>query len=1691
MAHKPQYTKAFTALLTFALVAAGCTKKRDATLPDSEALEIFAISDFATPSSEGFKAIAKSSAREKSLVEATSNKASNEKGLVAVDTSESSIPQRLRFMFENLEVSGQEAQDFKIVFGVDSKYVTAYKLTNNVDGLTRLEKQLAVSPSEVQLSIDLQKATSSQAKKEIMNKMATAQKARSASLLNRANINVLVPLFKYDIAQKGVLERTKNELRESTSTLKLRETEFSQATHIRLNITSDSRKDVGSVDQKVEMDQIFTMESLDNKIHRAADLQSRYNFNMKFVADDSQVLTKLDSDDMKVYELTTVGSLSDDEKRLINTGRAAGEIIRCSDSGVTSADKNCVLRLVAKVPVTYKNARLVLADSKENTSNTIELQKVTKAQAQGLVEIAREVRAERARPTGIIDPLNTIKVADLKGEFYFRRTFEDASNMMLIGKSGTSGDLSVVKFELEKDRLVVRNQKALIKYEGQTAKDKEELMSVPVKYFKLETVDADGVALHVPKLIDAKKEDAEYVEIDWTKNTIPVANSPLAFFDAGECWAAETSQQVTDMDMRLNNDGILNFSLSGSYTVKPGCHNAPTTNNYALGWNVQFNYNVIERLSFKKRTNAQVDDVQWAPNIAPNVQSSLNFATFTMGETITSTDVRPGRENSEVYRPVVHDFRNGKVLHYWVGGLKNAPSDRKALITQAAVEVVAEWNEAFRKAFKGTNLERSGDYIVLHTGDDDTGHLGDLDRNYLWFFDQPTENGLLGVAQPAPNPYSGTIIANNVMVYSGNSEMEIRRMMESYKESREYEKMLDEAKQEALAEFQKELAAQQQQQGSSAATEGSAGAASGSAAAEKVRSLTKSYGSFVQKLVLSSRPVAAQRFSSKYASNVAVKKAGKSLQAKVLKGRNVVSDAKVTSNKDFTRSVLQAALSQELKNDPIMMEAIIARELARTENGMSQQMKQLLLKQAQMKEMSARFDQQAKKRGGCFLYTRTEYNDKFLNSDFNTLFKKEIKATLLHEVGHAIGLVHNFKGSFDKANFNFAGEETNRNYTSIMDYIAAPEMEYQGPGTYDVHALRAAYTGLVELSDDIKAMVAKTGGVLTNQSKVSVNTVGGQFIAFQDVKKILGFRYFSDMAKQTVAQTGLLKHYGQCNDMEVGLEPGCARYDQGASAVEVVKNEIQNYHRSYATSYHASDRLNFGWPQKVNVIRNSISRFSTIRAYLDDYFRMVIYRTALSDAEMADFREASHLGYDFFHEVIRIPDTNLAFGNSKEEIKQRLIPVPYMLNEPVVQNGQQAVDANGQPVFKQTPDVRILEARRVYDAAPAPMSDRLDTLGIGYDKQFALQFLLTANPAAMTDDSQTGWIGYNEFEQYFMGVQHAAQSQNMLTLLEIISGTLNAGFVDKYHNLQTVELPVNVNRNLLDSATLGGLADTNQYRYPGLDTFAEFFKVGTLKGGKTVKDRLMATRYGQSSKSAAGVKFFAADNAIGAQVLVSKAARKGALLENKDTLAQGMIQMIQADMELSAKVAAVKKADEKLKDKAFADIVASSEELKAVAAKGDAAAAELVKTLTALNQNGAIVSAEEIKANPNFALDKQVLMLRSMTSRSMSYFTQVKPMLEQVPLEQLNNVLQQLAGLKSNNTTLANSLDLLALGQEVLVQAVSSVQIVLKDRGPVSGDVVMGLMMDASPLSSSQQNLMYAIEDLARYTSILNPEYIY
>ncbi|HEY1079918.1 MAG TPA: zinc-dependent metalloprotease, partial [Bdellovibrio sp.] len=864
--------------------------------------------------------------------------------------------------------------------------------------------------------------------------------------------------------------------------------------------------------------------------------------------------------------------------------------------------------------------------------------------------------------------------------------------------------------------------------------------------------------------------------------------------------------------------------------------------------------------------------------------------------------------------------------------------------------------------------------------------------------------------------------------------------------------------------------------------------AAGATSTAQLEKMGDRASNYLQKMVLSARPVTKQRMSSKYASKMAsLSNTGGTLNKRV-KGRNVINEFEIKTQKDFTRRIMKEALSGDFKNDPLMLEAIITQELARTEPGMSAQTRELLNKRAQMQMMTAKFEKSARQRGACFKYARTDYNDAFAAQDFETSFKAELKATLLHEIGHAVGLIHNYKASFDKANFAFEGEQTKRNYTSIMDYIAAAEMHYDGAGTYDVHAIRAIYAGIVELSAKMKKEAQEQGGASIT-GKQTVPVINDKFIKLEDVKKFIGVQHWSNMPKLTLAQTKLLRHYGQCNDGQVGSEPGCTPYDEGASATEVVKNEIQNYHRSYAVGYHAADRLNFGWPQKVRMITGSIGKFSTIRSYLDSYFKMAVYHSALTQEELVDFHNASQLGYDFFHEVLRIPDTDAPVGTTREEIQKRLMAVPYVMNKPMKDaEGAQMFDEKGKPMVKEVQDIRILEARRVYDNYTDVTTGRLETLGIGFDKQFALQFLLTANPTALTDDSQVGWISYNEFEKYFLGVSSPASSMNMLTLLEIMTGNLTAGFVDENHNLQTIGTPVTINRNLLDTSILGGVIDTNQYRVSGLDLFAEFFKVGTLKGGKTLKDRMTVSRVGQSSTSNAGVKFYAVDNSIGANVMIAQAARKGTLLENKEALGEMILKMLGADMKLNSQIGAMKQADKELAKKSNAEIIAANANLQALEKGGNEAAATLTKALMDLNANKVLITDEEIKANPNLALDKQVIMARGMLLQAMVFFSAAQPALEKVPMKDLGPLFAKLDEVKQANDQLA-SLDFLALAQEIVVEAVEPNVINLNNGKQASGSALMKLMMTPNQVTSTHENLMYSIEDLARYTRIINPEY--
>tara|TARA_R110002072_G_scaffold64203_11_gene160020 strand:+ start:602 stop:4744 length:4143 start_codon:yes stop_codon:yes gene_type:complete len=136
--------------------------------------------------------------------------------------------------------------------------------------------------------------------------------------------------------------------------------------------------------------------------------------------------------------------------------------------------------------------------------------------------------------------------------------------------------------------------------------------------------------------------------------------------------------------------------------------------------------------------------------------------------------------------------------------------------------------------------------------------------------------------------------------------------------------------------------------------------------------------------------------------------------------------------------------------------------------------------------------------------------------------------TLVHEIGHNLGLRHNFHGSYDRDNFYSEKERKELGiiggsvYSSIMDYSYSELNTLSTFGKYDIAALKYGYNREVELT---------TGQFISAQGK-SVSSLP-------------------------------LKPYMFCTDEHVGSDTTCNRFDEGTNIVELTKHFVDRYESTY------------------------------------------------------------------------------------------------------------------------------------------------------------------------------------------------------------------------------------------------------------------------------------------------------------------------------------------------------------------------------------------------------------------------------------------------------------------------------------------------------------------------------------------------
>lgn len=1674
---KAVFTSTAGVLLSFLMLS--CTESRKATLPEGDAPDILAIDLLGAPEGVESKKQMKLDSEPVELSIADQVKAENENGKMAVASVQ--VPDGLQFMFKHLLVSGKSGQTYPVTFSVDRKSITAYKVVTSANELSALEKEYALLQEEVALDSKLQKTTDREARKTLINQLQKLSGARTKAKDENKEAVLLVPIFQYKIAAYGVLERTKNDLGEKTSTLQLKKTDWEQATHIKIEARGD---EIGKVDvdpsDREALERTFSSDRIDDKIMTAGELKSLYQVSTAMPS-TTLVHTVVDSEGLNVFEITTFSSLTQSQKDLVKTGAADGRIWECSKEILAKIPKEkaelkkeCVVIYRYVVPVKFVRLELPEVDNFGNRSSTIKIKDTPYDLSVGLVTIPEKVEPKRIEIDGIYDSTSILKVADIKEkEFFFRRTLEDAPETSTF-MPGEASSLIIVKFELSDSNLIVRKADKLIDFKtGSNETDVEEVMIIPVVYLRKEAVDERGVALAYPRFIKTNKERAEYVFLDWTRNSLSSTESPLSSYGRGQCFSGIADKTVRDVDMRMEQ-GVLSFTYQYSTSLQPSeaCIGLYVPSlDYNPGSNVaQLTARLKERVSF--RLNDKSSDEVYVPKTPFPVQNALGYGVWTIGKFKPTANGVRGRDGQQDNLPVVQDLRAGKKIIYTVTGLPADDLKKRDLYKKTVIEIVEAWNSAYKLAFKGTALERGESYVeVQFSGENGVqAHLGDIDRHIIHFENKFNDNhGVLGVSQVGFNPRSGVVIADSLIIYAGNLSKFVEVTQRNNKIAKDYHDMIAEMKKQALAE----LAANKKSEEDGTKEGGSPNPKNPGAGVVQLR---KNFAREIPKVV-ASNPKAFKATALKIMKNMMPE-----IRRMAEERKHFGRDAKTNFSSHFERAYLQRAVEQVLKNpnlEEVEIESIIANEFLKDSGDQIKPSDRFALqRKVNIGRARSMMKAQFALRPGCMYAPREALSNRLAGQTFEQALKNALYFTLGHEMGHSQGLTHNFIGSYDKKNHAFTDETTERNYSSIMDYIEPAFINWAGLGPYDVHAIRAAHTGLIEahplfiakikgkLDDSESKLKNAEKAVQDSHSKGDEDTaikseavakalrgeveavrqvlMDGKYLHIDFIKKMLAPTGWANFTKSDARYT--VKEFLYCTDKDVNYEPTCQRFDFGSSAVDIVKNYIADYEESYINNYHAWDRNDFGLEAKMSVIGRTMSTMVNLRQFMDELFYKLLFEQpsstgdadidkelqAETEARTQDYFAASIESYIFFQQLIHTPDAQSTFLS-----RQRFVAVPYKYKETVKeQNGED------KEIIKD--DVQIVEKRAISDIGMTP--ERLDTIGIEIDKVLAMQFLTMKGLPFYKYASQSLSISYLDFEKYILRVTNPLQSTTVAGLTSMFLDKLQPTFTNDKVMLQPFQDGTAQVSNLMRSyAGIFSVIGLESSTLKDKDNFANLFKVGSSLG-KAPQDRIALAQLGVSEGSKAKILYWAVDNASASDLLIKNAAKKAFFIANEEKilkilspLAVAQMKMLLDDQKDPAKSATLK-------------------------AEYNKSIAESLASLNNLNKKGELVSPEEAQTNPGMNIEKQLALVTQLNTLIIQGALQGTPIASQLG-------------------DLPDSLPLIDYAQKAMVEATDAFPDLAGLKQAVSG------VIDGTVTESRYGLIMKNLQFLNQLTFITNPEF--
>lgn len=219
---------------------------------------------------------------------------------------------------------------------------------------------------------------------------------------------------------------------------------------------------------------------------------------------------------------------------------------------------------------------------------------------------------------------------------------------------------------------------------------------------------------------------------------------------------------------------------------------------------------------------------------------------------------------------------------------------------------------------------------------------------------------------------------------------------------------------------------------------------------------------------------------------------------------------------------------------------------------------------------------------------------------YQIIAEKLLKHVFLHELGHNVGLSHNFEGTYDALNYNdifwnsyIGGSPEDQlndrieehRHTTVMEYIGQGKAAFGDYlGKYDEAAIRFVYGNQVQTFASAAVDPELAGGddlrqwrYMNDYSKIPDHLCGTSGCADDDARRqVLRDRTWVDFDPQSPPQNEV--PYLFCDNTYDGYTPFCSTFDYGSNLREIFANYHNRWSNYFFFTNFLRDRLSpFAW----------------------------------------------------------------------------------------------------------------------------------------------------------------------------------------------------------------------------------------------------------------------------------------------------------------------------------------------------------------------------------------------------------------------------------------------------------------------------------------------------------------------------------